>query len=149
MNTVTPPAVPVEAIRSWSATHKVDPWALTVDDLTWPVSTEQREQIEAMPADDRALLLWISFAAATMTPAEREAVGFQLVDRGEPTAEDLQASDVAAVRAIRARFPGAPEDEADWDRYPIASASRSRRASRNRWWRLGRRIADVKGEDRG
>lgn len=31
---------------------------------------------------------------------------------------------------------------------PIASANRSRRASRNRWW-LGRRTADTKGEDRG
>lgn len=118
MKTVPSPTVPIEAIRAWSATHKIDPWALTVDDLTWPVSTEQREQIEAMPADDRALLLWIAYAAATMTPAEREAVGFQLVDRSEPTAEDLQASDEAAVQAIRARFPGAPKDEADWDRYP-------------------------------
>lgn len=119
--TTDPPTV-ADTIRAWRERNQVDTWALTIDDLPPEMATPKvRDLLAAMSDEDRAFALFVGLAAATMTPAEREAVGFKMVDRSEPTAEDLQSSDEAAVQAIKARFPGAPEDEADWDSMPISA----------------------------
>lgn len=111
------------AIRAWREKHPIDPSALTVDDLPAEMRTpEIREHLDAMSEEDRAFALFVGLAAATMTPAEREAVGFELVDRNEPDEEDMRVADEAAVKAIRERFPDAPADTSTWDTTPIRPA---------------------------